>query len=124
MRAISRQDRIVARLRRLQELNPEIEAVAAVSVEGLLIASDLQSDLEDERISAMSAAMLGLGERIAMELKRGALNEFLIRGDLGIVILLSVNDEAVLTALATEEAKLGLVLLDMRRTAEDLRSEL
>ncbi len=124
MRAISRQDRIVARLRRLQEFNPEIEAVAAVSVEGLLIASDLKSDLEDERISAMSAAMLGLGERIAMELKRGALNEFLIRGDLGFVILLSVNDEAVLTALATEDAKLGLVLLDMRRTAEDLRSEL
>ena len=124
MRAISRQDRIVARLRRLQEFNPEIEAVAAVSVEGLLIASDLQSDLEDERISAMSAAMLGLGERIAMELKRGALNEFLIRGDLGFVILLSVSDEAVLTVLATEEAKLGLVLLDMRRTAEELRSEL
>ena len=124
MRAISRQDRIVARLRRLQEFNPEIEAVAAVSVEGLLIASDLQSDLEDERISAMSAAMLGLGERIAMELKRGALNEFLIRGDLGFVILLSVSDEAVLTVMATEEAKLGLVLLDMRRTAEELRSEL
>ena len=114
----------MARLRRLQELNPEIEAVAAVSVEGLLIASDLQSDLEDERISAMSAAMLGLGERIAMELKRGALNEFLIRGDLGFVILLSVSDEAVLTVMATEEAKLGLVLLDMRRTAEELRSEL
>jgi len=33
---------------------------------------------------------------------------------------MSVGEEAVLTVLAREQAKLGLILLDMRRAAEDL----
>jgi len=33
---------------------------------------------------------------------------------------MSVGEEAVLTALAGEQAKLGLIFLDMRRAAEDL----
>jgi hypothetical protein len=36
------------------------------------------------------------------------------------VILQSLGTEAVLTVLARESAKMGLVLLDMRRAAEDL----
>jgi predicted regulator of Ras-like GTPase activity (Roadblock/LC7/MglB family) len=33
---------------------------------------------------------------------------------------MSVGEDAVLTALAREEAKLGLIFLDMRRAIEDL----
>ncbi len=33
---------------------------------------------------------------------------------------MSLGEEAVLTVLARKEAKLGLIFLDMRRTAEDL----
>jgi predicted regulator of Ras-like GTPase activity (Roadblock/LC7/MglB family) len=68
----------------------------------------------------MSAAMLSLGDRIAGELGRGALNQVFVKGDQGYVILMSVGEDAVLTVLAHQEAKLGLVLLDMRRTAGDL----
>jgi predicted regulator of Ras-like GTPase activity (Roadblock/LC7/MglB family) len=39
---------------------------------------------------------------------------------MGYVVLMSVGEEAVLTALAREKAKLGLIFLDMRRTAEAL----
>ena len=68
----------------------------------------------------LSAAMLSLGERISAELGRGALEQVYIRGDDGYVILMSIGDEAVLTGLAREGAKLGLIFLDMRRAAEDL----
>jgi hypothetical protein len=34
--------------------------------------------------------------------------------------LMSVGEDAVLTALAREQAKLGLIFLDMRRATEDL----
>ena len=64
--------------------------------------------------------MLSLGERIANELGRGVLDQVYIRGDSGYVILMSVGEEAVLTALARSEAKLGLIFLDMKRAAEDL----
>jgi predicted regulator of Ras-like GTPase activity (Roadblock/LC7/MglB family) len=33
---------------------------------------------------------------------------------------MSVGEDAVLTGLAREQAKLGLIMLDMRRGAEDL----
>jgi len=68
----------------------------------------------------MSAAMLSLGERIASELGRGTLEQVYIRGGKGYVILMAVGEEAVLTALAREDAKLGLIFLDVRRAAEDL----
>jgi hypothetical protein len=86
----------------------------------LIIASALPAGIEEDRVSAMSAAMLSLGDRIAGELGRGALNQVFVKGDQGYVILMSVGEDAVLTVLAHQEAKLGLVLLDMRRTAGDL----
>jgi hypothetical protein len=91
-----------------------------VSVDGLSIASALPQGVEEDRVSAMSAAMLSLGERIANELGRGVLEQVYIKGQEGYVILMAVGEEAVLTALAREQAKLGLIFLDMRRAAEDL----
>jgi predicted regulator of Ras-like GTPase activity (Roadblock/LC7/MglB family) len=116
----SRTEQIMARLRDLRVSTPDIEASAVVSVDGLIMASDLPGDVEEDRVSAMSAAMLSLGERIAGELGRGALDQVYIRGDNGYVILMSIGEEAVLTALARQDAKLGLVFLDMRRAASDL----
>jgi uncharacterized protein len=117
----SRTEQIIARLRDLRVVTPDIEASAVVSVDGLTIASDLPADVEEDRVSAMSAAMLSLGERIASELGRGMLDQVYIRGGEGYVILMSIGEDAVLTALARKEAKLGLVFLDMRRAAADLR---
>ena len=111
---------MVDRLREMQASSPDIEASAIVSVDGLSIASALPQDIEEDRVSAMSAAMLSLGERIATELGRGELEQVYIKGENGFVVLMAVGDEAVLTALASEKAKLGLIFLDMRRAVEDL----
>jgi len=72
-------------------------------------------------VSAMSAAMISLGERISSELGRGLLEQVFIKGVKGFVVLMSIGEDAVLTALASEHAKLGLIFLDMRRTAEELK---
>lgn len=116
----SRSEMMVDRLRDLQASSPDIEASAVVSLDGLIIASALPQGAEEDRVSAMSAAMLSLGERIAMELGRGSLEQVYIKGEKGYVILMSVGEDAVLTALAREQAKLGLIFLDMRRAAADL----
>lgn len=116
----SRTEQMEARLRALQVSTPDIEASVVVSVDGLIIASALPRDVEEDRVSAMSAAMLSLGERIANELGRGALEQVYVRGAEGYVIVSAVGEEAVLTVLARKDAKLGLVFLDMRRAAQDL----
>ncbi len=118
--ARSRTELIVQRLKDLQASTPDIEASALVSVDGLIIASALPRDVEEDRVSAMSAAMLSLGERIASELGRGTLDQVYVHGSNGYVILMAVGQEAVLTVLARENAKLGLVFLDMRRATQDL----
>jgi len=116
----SRTELMVDRLRDMQIGSPDIEASAVVSVDGLPIATALPREVEEDRVSAMSAAMLSLGERIAGELGRGGLEQVYIRGDGGFIVLTSVGEEAVLTALARQEAKLGLIFLEMRRAAEEI----
>jgi len=116
----SRTEQMVARLQELRVSTTDIEASALVSVDGLIMASDLPVDVEEDRVSAMSAAMLSLGKRIAGELGLGILDQVYVHGDNGYVIVISVGEEAVLTSLARQDANLGLVLLDMRRAAIDL----
>jgi uncharacterized protein len=116
----SRSDLMVTRLREMQFTTPDIEASAVVSVDGLIIASALPPGVEEDRVSAMSAAMLSLGERIATELGRKTLEQVYIHGDKGHVYVFAIGEEAVLTVLCREQAKQGMVLLEMRRAAEDL----
>jgi predicted regulator of Ras-like GTPase activity (Roadblock/LC7/MglB family) len=111
---------MVEELKKMQISSPSIQASAVVSVDGLIIASALPAGVEEDRVSAMSAAMLSLGERISSELERGNLNQVYIRGDHGYVLLTAVGEEAVLTVMAKEDAKLGLIFLDIKRTAEKL----
>ncbi len=116
----TRNELMVSRLRDLQAKTPDVEASAVVSVDGLIMASALPASAEEDRVSAMSAAMLSLGERIAAELGRGGLEQVYIHGNEGYVLIMAVGSEAVLTVLARQEAKLGLVLLEMVRAAKDL----
>jgi len=118
--AMSRSEQMVDRLRNLQSNATDVEASAIVSVDGLIIASLLPATVEEDRVSAMSAAMLSLGERIASELGRSTLDQVYVKGDAGYIILMSVGEEAVLTVLARKAAKLGLIFLEMRRAVEVL----
>jgi predicted regulator of Ras-like GTPase activity (Roadblock/LC7/MglB family) len=116
----TRNSNLVERLKVLQATSSDIDATAIVSIDGLSLASALPQGVEEERVSAMSAAMLSLGERIASELSRGPIEQIYVKGQKGYVILMAVGTDAVLTVLASSRAKLGLIFLDMHRTAENL----
>ena len=107
-------------MRVLQRSSPEVEAAALISLDGLIIASALKTEDNVERISAMSASLLSLAEGISKETNRGSLDELLISGAQGHLVLMSVGDKAVLTALVTAQAKMGILLMDMRHAANDL----
>lgn len=117
---MSRKERLVNCLQEMRVASPDIEASAVVSVDGLIMASALPTEVEEDRVSAMSAALVSLGKRISSELGRGGLEQVYIRGDNGYVILTSIGEGAVLTILARESAKLGLIFLEMRRVVEEL----
>lgn len=107
----------------LEELtgsSADVEASALTSTDGLMIASSLPHGMDEDRVGAMSAALLSLGDRAARELARGTLERVLLQGDRGYVIMSAAGSEAVLTVLARHNAKLGLLFLDIKRAAEAL----
>jgi len=116
----SRTESMTNILKELEAGTPDIEASAIVSVDGLIMASALPQDVEEDRVAAMSAAMLSLGERTAQELNRGRLDQVFIRGEDGYVLLMNAGEDAVLTTLVRKDAKLGLIFLDMKRAVEEL----
>ncbi|MFP4395431.1 MAG: roadblock/LC7 domain-containing protein [Anaerolineales bacterium] len=117
---MARMEALTERLEALQMAAPDIEAAVLVSVDGLPMAASLPGNVEEDRVAAMAAAMLSLGERIAGELQRGGLDEVYVRGAEGYVVLRAVGEMAVLSVLARHKAKLGLLFLDVRRAAEEL----
>jgi predicted regulator of Ras-like GTPase activity (Roadblock/LC7/MglB family) len=125
---LSRSGRLDRILAELVGQVPEIEAASVVSFDGLAMASALPVGMDEDRVAAMSAALLSLGERAAEGLGRGTLSQVYIEGENGTVFLISADDEAVLVAVAAKRAKVGLILFEVRRAAaalaEALRAEL
>jgi hypothetical protein len=107
-------------LKEFKSSSADVQASAVVSTDGLIIASELPQDVEEDRVAAMSAAMLSLGERTSKELMKGSLEQVFVKGQDGYILLMGAGEEAVLTALAKKDAKLGLVFLDMKRAADKI----
>ena len=119
-RTSSREERLAGALNDLMDESQDVEAAALVALDGFTMASALPDGMHEDRVGAMSAAILGLGERAAAELGRGQLSQVFIEGDDGYVVLIAAGDRAVLTCLASIDAKLGLVLYDMRMAADHI----
>jgi hypothetical protein len=113
----SRAVRLDRAIRDLLTQTAEIEAAAVVSFDGLPMASALPDGMDEDRVAAMSAALLSLGERATVGLGRGELNQVFIEGEEGTVFLVSADNEAVLVAVAAKGAKTGMMLYEVKRTA-------
>ena len=118
--AISKSDALKTILNALSSSSGDIEASAVVSTDGLMIASNFPAGLDEDRVAAMSAALLAMGERSANELDRGKLDQVFIKGENGYVVMLATGNDGVLTTLTSADAKLGLVFLDMKRAGEEI----
>lgn len=101
----------------LLAVSPEVDASAVVSADGLPMASALPPNVAEDRLAAMSAALLTLGERAAAGLGKGDLQQVFIEGSNGHVILMAAGPDAVLVAVTGRGSKIGLVLFEMRKVA-------
>ena len=99
--------------------SPDVEAAAVVSSDGLPMASALPGHLEEDRLGAMAAAMLSLGERASETLGRGRLQQVFVEGSQGYVFLMAAGD-AVLCAITRQSAKIGLILYEMHRASASI----
>ena len=111
-------------LRSLQSASPDMEACALISEDGLMIASVLPQHIDETRVAGMSATLSSLGTRAAAELERGEVEEVLVRGKQGYAVMMNAASGTLLLCLASKQAKLGLVFLDMRRAIDEIRKVL
>ena len=99
----------------------DIQGAALVTPDGLPLASTLPAGMDEERVAAMSAAMLSLAERIGMELSRGQIDRIYVEGDQGYGVLTSCGEDAVFLVLARQAAKQGLLMLEIKRALAELK---
>lgn len=116
----SRTERIQEVLRGLRSASPDIIGASVVSIDGFVIASVLPSEIDEELVSGMAAAMLGVGERISSELMGAMMEQTYVRSDKGYVVLNAVGQDSVLVVLTTKDAKLGLVFIELKRACAEL----
>jgi uncharacterized protein len=113
-------DWLTQNLRTLLQTAPDLDALALVNMDGTEIASVLPQEVNTARLSAMALAVFTLSEQIATDLKRHRLEEVYIRGKHGFIVVIQIDKQAILVALAREDSRPGLVLLELRRIANSL----
>jgi len=114
---MSKAEQLAEVLDEFLSVSPDVEAAAVVSSDGLPMASALPPHVEEDRLAAMSAALLTLGERAAQGLDKGDLAQVYVEGSDGNVVLMAAGQHAVLVAMTAKHAKAGLVLFEMRQSA-------
>lgn len=115
-----REEMLRAVLSDLNGSSADILGSAVVSTDGLMIASMLPANLDEDRVGAMNAAMLVLGDRSSSELGCGALEQVMVKGKDGYILMIHAGEDAVLSVVTRASAKLGLIFLDARRAAESI----
>ncbi len=114
------QEKLLAMLKELSHKSPILGA-AIFSVEGLPLVSHFHAGTEEVTVAAMVAGIHAAGEQTVKELKQGDLKSIIIQGDLGTTLVISVSPDYILTVTAPENAALGLIFSDAKRTARDAR---
>jgi uncharacterized protein len=121
---MTRLDELNRILRKLQTDSPGIETSALISEDGLMIARAETVNMEETRVAGMTATLLNLGTRAAVELSRGAVQEVIVRGEYGYVVVISAGRGTLLLTVTNESSKLGLVFFDMREAIRALQQVL
>jgi uncharacterized protein len=121
---MSKAEQLAAVLDEFLSVSLDVEAAAVVSSDGLPMASALPPDVQEDRLAAMSAALLSLGERAALGLDKGELAQVYVEGSNGNVVLMAAGRHAVLVAMTAKHAKAGLVLYEMRSSARRIEQVL
>ncbi|ACV24011.1 roadblock/LC7 domain-containing protein [Methanocaldococcus fervens] len=109
--------------RALIELNKTegIKGSMVVGKDGLVIASQLPGNIDAELVGAMASASFGAAERTAAELGMGNLEQTMIEGEHGKVLMVDAG-EGILVVLADAKVNLGLIRITMKRTAEKIKA--
>src|SRR5512145_2339283 len=108
--------RILKDLGRINGVNGSL----VVGKDGLIIETEVPSDIDAELVAAMSSAVFGTAERSAEEMKHEPLEQVMIEGSRGKTLMIDA-DEGILVLITDVDINLGLIRIEMRRSAERVK---
>ncbi|HDQ34986.1 MAG TPA: DUF4388 domain-containing protein [Chloroflexi bacterium] len=114
----TRRERLASVLSQLVETSGDIRGAGVVGRDGLIIAAQLPSQMEQARVGAVAAAILSLSGRSVGQLERGDFEQTLIQGTDGNIIITDAGKNAVFVALTGKDVNLGMVFLEVRESAQ------
>ncbi|HEX2807941.1 MAG TPA: roadblock/LC7 domain-containing protein [Kineosporiaceae bacterium] len=98
---------------------PELHGAMIASVDGLSICHDFP-EAESEKVAAMAATALGLGKRISERTNLGILQEAVVRGDQGYLVVYAAGESAVLVLAGPKNSNLGLMRIEARSASAEI----
>lgn len=97
-----------------------VESSAVITRDGLLVASDVSTDVNAETFAAMSASMVGSAETAITEAKAGTTTRVIMETDNSKMIALGASAKALLVVLTKRDVPLGLILLKAGDAAREI----
>ncbi len=112
------------KLEDLRALSGDIRSCAVLSGDGELKGSRHAVGVERERATAMLAALANLSERVARENGKEHASQARIKTEDGYVLLVRLEGGGTLAATTEPDARVGLVLYDMRNARDEVQRAL
>lgn len=120
----TKQEQISEVLEGLRKGSPEVIGAALVNSEGFVMSAVAPSEVDENLVGGMAAALLGVAERILDELMRAKMEQAYLKSEKGYIIVHAVGDTSVLVLLVTRDAKLGLIFHEVERLTPELLKRL
>lgn len=121
---MAEQDSSTQRLERvvgdLRALSSDIESCAVLGEDGKLLYSSHGEGADRERVTAMLAALSGIADRTARQSGKERASRLRVKTDLGHLLLVRLAGGGTLAATTGPEARVGLVLYDMKNVSGEV----
>lgn len=98
-----------------------VEASVAASRDGLLIRANMTKGQLLESLAAMSATMLGAAETATTQVEKGLPTRVIVESEYGRLIIVGAGPKALLIILANSNSSLGLILIELDKSAKKLK---
>jgi len=105
----------------METKDPEIERSLLLRTDGLVLASAVSEGIDRDLAAAMGASILNVGGRVLEELRKGTIENVIVRGSDGVVMIIAVASDVVFAAIAKKNTNLGLMLVEMKRISGKIR---
>jgi uncharacterized protein len=95
---------------------PSVAGLALVSSDGCVVHQDWHDAMEADKAGAITAALLGLGKKAIDVCSAGEFQTVVVQSTTSAICVYGAGEEAVLMALLTGHAELGLLNYQARAT--------